>query len=165
MPHPSGTIDPLRPRSEASKKHLTFDKLTSSVKGQVSSVRKSKGFTLIELLVVIVIIGTLTSVGLASFNNAQAKSRDARRKGDLVNIQKALTLMQRDTSSKNYTGCETGTSCTLSRTSTNPDMTTTYLSDIPTDPSTSTPYNYNPSCTGASCATSYILSADLENDD
>jgi len=53
---------------------------------------KQKGFTLIELLVVISVIGLLASVILVSVNNARAKSRDARRKADLQQIQKAMEL-------------------------------------------------------------------------
>lgn len=52
----------------------------------------NKGFTLIELLVVIAIIGLLSSVVLASLSSARIKSRDARRKSDLKQIQTALEL-------------------------------------------------------------------------
>lgn len=53
---------------------------------------KNRGFTLIELLVVIAIIGVLSSVVLASLNNARTKARDARRINDLRQIQIALEL-------------------------------------------------------------------------
>lgn len=54
--------------------------------------KKQSGFTLIELLVVIAIIGILSSVVLASLNSARVKARDARRVGDIKQIQVALEL-------------------------------------------------------------------------
>ena len=48
------------------------------------------GFTLVELLVVLVVIGILASIVLVSFNNIQARSRDARRISDLQNIADAI---------------------------------------------------------------------------
>ena len=54
--------------------------------------KNKKGFTLIELLVVIAIIGILSSVVLASLNNARRKSRDARRVADIGQLRLALEL-------------------------------------------------------------------------
>lgn len=52
----------------------------------------SRGFTLIELLVVIAIIGILATIVLVSLTSAQAKSRDAKRAGDLQELSKLMSL-------------------------------------------------------------------------
>ena len=51
-----------------------------------------RGFTLIELLVVISIISLLSSVVISNLNCAHAKSRDARRKLDLHQMEIGLEL-------------------------------------------------------------------------
>lgn len=51
---------------------------------------KKNGFTLIELLVVISVIGILTAVLMASFSTTQKRSRDAKRRADLLAVQKSL---------------------------------------------------------------------------
>jgi len=56
------------------------------------NLNKNRGFTLIELLVVMAILGLLATIGLVSFRTAQLKGRDARRKHDLEQIQKALEM-------------------------------------------------------------------------
>ncbi len=55
-----------------------------------------RGFTLIELLVVIAIIGVLATVSIIALSNARAKSRDAKRLGDLKQMQTALEMYFND---------------------------------------------------------------------
>lgn len=57
-------------------------------------MNKNKGFTLIELMLVVLIMGILSGamLGIINIRGIQAKSRDARRIGDLKKIQTALEL-------------------------------------------------------------------------
>ena len=71
--------------------------------------------------------------------------------------------MKNDNTAQKYPGCDANTSCGIDSTSTAENMASTYIRIVPTDPSTSTAYTYNPGCTGASCALSYTLTACLEN--
>jgi len=61
--------------------------------------RKSgAGFTLIELIVVIAIIAVLSAIVLVNVNGYTAKARDARRRADITQIQKALEMYYADNS-------------------------------------------------------------------
>ncbi len=55
-----------------------------------------KAFTLIELLVVIAIIGILATISVITLSNARSKSRDAKRAGDIKQVQTALELFFND---------------------------------------------------------------------
>lgn len=59
-------------------------------------IPKASGFTLIELLIVIAIIGILAAVVAINLDDAQSKSRDARRKSDLNTIAKAVQLYREE---------------------------------------------------------------------
>ncbi len=102
-----------------------------------------RGFTLIELLVVIAIIGLLSSVVLASLNNARSKSRDARRLSDIKQLQVALELHFSDENEypTNLADLVTGD----------------YIPVMPQDPTYEINYNYD------SDGTDYCLGAGLEN--
>lgn len=133
-------------------------------------LKYKKAFTLIELLVVIAIIGVLATFIVASFASAQTKARDARRKSDLDAIKKALELAKNDSVGATfYPGCTAANPCTINVTTGatfNPNIVTNgYIRAVPNDPSNngSTPYQYIPGCTGASCAPTFQLKACLEN--
>lgn len=108
--------------------------------------RTSRGFTLIELLVVIAIIGILSSVVLASLNDARQKSRDAKRIADVKQLQLALELFF---DSNGSYPTSTGLSALA------PD----YISVLPTDPVSGNNYTYG---YNANPATDYHLAATLE---
>ena len=55
-------------------------------------IKNQSGFKLIELLVVIAIVGLLSSVLVTMVGQGRVKARDAKRKADLVQLQKALEL-------------------------------------------------------------------------
>ncbi|MEI7620662.1 MAG: FISUMP domain-containing protein [Candidatus Falkowbacteria bacterium] len=92
--------------------------------------KNKKGFTLIELLVVIAIIGILATISVVAFQNARAKSRDAKRIADIKQVQTALELYFNDVNRYPLTSEFTTTG--LSSTST--VGTTTYMMNIPTAP-------------------------------
>lgn len=60
------------------------------------TMRKLRGFTLIELLIVMAILAILTVIGLANFQSARIKARDAKRKSDLQTISKSLEAYVND---------------------------------------------------------------------
>jgi prepilin-type N-terminal cleavage/methylation domain-containing protein len=121
------------------------------------------GFTLIELLVVIAIIGLLASIILAALSGAQAKGRDARRIGDIREIQNALELYIDTCKSFPNTS-----PLTLSENNGCPAGVTlgTFLPSLPTDPhapAANANYLYTAYGSGNPCiATSYHLGADFE---
>lgn len=109
---------------------------------------KQRGFTLIELLVVIAIIGILSSVVLASLNSARQKSRDARRIGDIKQLQLALEMYY--DSNNGYPTTASGTSALVSG---------GFIPIAPADPQTAGAYTYQ-----ASSTSNYVLRATLESD-
>jgi len=62
-------------------------------------MKAKRGFTLIELLVVVTIILVLSSVGLVSYQAAQRKGRDSKRKTDLEQVRAALEMFRSDNGS------------------------------------------------------------------
>lgn len=124
-------------------------------------------FTLIELLIVVTILGILASLVVASFDKAQQKSRDSLRKTDVDALKKTMELAKHDSTGQYYfPNCDTGTSCNITNTNTNPDLapaTNPYIKAVPTDPKTKAGYLYLPiGCVAGGC-TDYTLVACLEN--
>lgn len=64
---------------------------------------RKKAFTLIELLIVIAIIGLLSTLAVAALGPARSKARDAKRRGDLVAIQKAMEMYKDSNSTQSAT--------------------------------------------------------------
>ena len=119
-----------------------------------------KGFTLIELLVVIAIIGMLSALLAPNFMGARERARDAQRKSDLKQIQKALEMYRQDQNPPLYptaAGNRFGTTSTCG--SSFNSGSTIYMNKIPCDPLGPTPYYYSPNNSNLT----FQLCACLEN--
>lgn len=108
-----------------------------------------KAFTLLELLLVIIILGVLASLITSNFFTSLKKGRDAKRKGDLEQIQRALELYYED--KKAYP-----TTLNFGQSLTDQNTGKVYMQKLPTDPSSSN-YYYE------SDGTYYRIYACLEN--
>ncbi len=127
--------------------------------------RSATAFTLIELLVVIAIIGALAAVLLPNFMAAREHARDAQRKSDLRQIQKALELYKSDQPAPAYPVdngfLQSPGDCWSSGGLAPTCSGNTYMNHIPADPIRSpAPYFYS---RDASDTLKYTLCACLEN--
>lgn len=126
------------------------------------ALRIFKGFTLIEILVVIAIIGTLSALLLPNFMDARARARDAQRKSDLNQIQKALEMYKNDQVNQSYPDKDKLPAAGLAFSS----ASGVYMKAVPKDPlstdSTPIAYLYTPVGVGP-VYVDYILCACLEN--
>ncbi len=106
-----------------------------------------QGFTLIEILIVIAILGTLATLGLASYTATLKNGRDARRRSDLKAMQNAWEQYYADSSAKYPSDCDQ-------------DMSIYLPAGLPKDPTNSETYTYVLSnCT----TTTYTFCANLES--
>lgn len=97
------------------------------------------GFTLVELLIVVAIISILISVAYVSFNIAQNKSRDSRRKQELKAISSALVSYYQDNDV--YPG-DPGIDYTSSGAGWIPNLTPNYIQKLPVETKTGNYYLY-----------------------
>lgn len=97
---------------------------------------------MIELLVVVAIIGLLATLAVVAFGNSRAKARDAKRKADIVQIQKALDMYYSDNGL--YPASGGATAPNAAWTSSNDASWTTFKTalapyvNLPTDPTNET---------------------------
>jgi len=117
------------------------------------------GFTLIELLVVIAIIGSLSALLVPNFMGARERARDAQRKSDLKQIQKALEMYRQDQSPIAYPTATAGRFGSSTTCGTQFGTTNIYMNKIPCDPLGPTPYYYSVNNNNLT----YTLCACIEN--
>ncbi len=122
-------------------------------------LNKQKAFTLIELLVVIAIIAILTAIVMSNFTQAKAKARDAKRVSDIAQIQLALELYFDRCNIYPTDITRAVGSITEGCTGLTPPVTLgTFISKIPSDPTTGAIYQYGAAADGSD----YIIKAVLE---
>lgn len=130
--------------------------------------KQQKGFTLLELLIVMVILAILSGLGLMAFGTIQQKSRDSKRKQDLISISKSLETYYNDFGEYpnsdavgNIVACgDGGVSCPWG----DPWQLyngTLYTSQLPQDPVKSNSYFY----LSVPADNGYYLFAFLENEE
>jgi len=120
-------------------------------------MRKNKAFTLIELLVVIAIIALLSAIILPNYMGARERSRDAHRKSDLRQLQKALEMYRQDAGV--YLTTSEYANINLNSIWKNSTNNVVYLNKFPGDPLGNNQRYYYSSSGGLN----YQLAACLEN--
>lgn len=113
-----------------------------------------KGFTLVELLIVIMILGILAALITGNFFTSLKKGRDARRKGDLEQIQRALEMYYED--KKSY---PLSAALVFGSVLADPDSGKVYMQKVPNDPISGKNYQYI-----SSDGTDYRIYSCMEND-
>ena len=120
-------------------------------------MNQKSGFTLIELLIIIIILGFLAALISGNIVNSLQKGRDARRKNDLAQIQRALEMYYED--NRMYPNGAPPFGSKFCQTVSCNSGEKVYMMRTPTDPNASYSYNY---ITDSSGQYFYLLSC-IEN--
>jgi len=118
----------------------------------IHNTSSQRGFTLIEVLVAATIIAVLTSIGVVSYQAANRRARDAKRKADLEQIRAALEMYKADSN-----WYPSGSWIDVSGL-----PITGYLSPIPSPPKTGEVYYYNAANPSDGHYYGYCLSSKME---
>lgn len=98
------------------------------------------GFTIVELLIVIVVIAILAAITIVAYNSISKRARDSARTEDVSTVMKAIE-MYRATNGVYPDACGgNDVGCAMSNLSSY--LIPAYINKLPTDPNTSTPYQY-----------------------
>lgn len=118
------------------------------------------GFTLIEIILVMVLLAIITGILLTNFNSSLKRGRDAQRKNDLSQIQKALEIYYSDMQSyPSFTTFFGGKLCTTVACTTSERV---YMQRTPKDPTSTYNYVYVPE--PGTAPSYYYLYSYIEND-
>lgn len=121
------------------------------------------GFTLIELLVVISILGLLAGLVISNMAGVRERARDAERKSDLGEIQKALEMYKHDQTSPAYPYTDWAGLVNILKGGVD-GTGTVYMKNVPNDPLGGVAtYVYTPIYTSPTGYLDYTLYACLEN--
>lgn len=130
--------------------HFYFSKIYSSKKSLINRSPATghrilmNGFSLIELLVVIAMIASLLAVLFPNFMAMRQRARDAERKSDVTQIQKALELYKLDQNPQSFPtditlGASLCRTCWSSQANCSGNV---YMRKFPCDPNSANPTPY-----------------------
>ena len=102
--------------------------------------KRQSGFTIVELLIVIVVIGILAAITIVAYSGIQSRATDSVNLSNSSAITNAISAYKVDNNGPPICSGGDGISCLLS--SMNSALVPTYLSQLPTDPSSTYPYYY-----------------------